>query len=102
MNRILLALLILSGVANAFLLYRAVDTGVTTTYQSAEIKSLLQQQVEMKRLMPLLQKGISRDTLVSAAHEARLEIMQKEPNRLYVGTIEYLFTDDRVSDVRFE
>ena len=102
MNRILLALSILSVAANAFLLYRLLDTGVTTTYQSAEVKSLLQQQAEMKKLAPLLLKGTSRDTLLGAAREAGLQIMQKEPDRLYVGSIEVMFTDGRVSDVNFE
>jgi len=102
MNRIVLALLVLSVAVNAFLLYRLLDTGVTTTYQSAEIKSQLQQQAEMKKLIPLLLKGTSRDTLMGAAREAGLQVMQKEPNRLYIGTIEVLFTDGRVSDVNFE
>lgn len=102
MNRILLTLSILSVAANAFLLYRLFDTGVTTTYQSAEVKSLLQQQAEMKKLVPLLLKGTSRDTLESAARETGLQVMQKERDRVYVGTIEFLFTDGRVGDVNFE
>jgi hypothetical protein len=102
MNRSLLILLILSAAANAFFMFRLLDTGVTTTYQSAEIKSLLQQQAEMKKLIPLLQKGTSRDTIVGAAQEAGLEVMQKEPGSLYIGTIEFLFTDGRLSDVKFE
>ena len=102
MNRILLTLSILSVAANAFLLYRLLDTGVTTTYQSAEVKSLLQQQAEMKKLAPLLLKGTSRDTLLGAAREVGLQIIQKEPDRLYIGSIEVVFTDGRVSDVNFE
>ena len=102
MNRISLAVLILSVAANAFLLYRLLDTGVTTTYQSAEIKSLLQKQADMKKLFPLLQKGTSRDTLSNAAREAGLQVMQKEPDRLYVGTIEFLFTDGRVREMKFD
>jgi hypothetical protein len=102
MNRILLALSILSVAANVFLLYRLLDTGVTTTYQSAEVKSLLQQQAELKKLVPLLLKGTSRDTLLDAARQAGLQIMQKETDRLYVGSIEVVFTDGRVSDVNFE
>lgn len=102
MNRILLTLAILSVAANAFLLYRLLDTGVTTTYQSAEVKSLLQQQAEMKKLSPLLLKGISRDALVVAARDKGLQVIEKEPDRLYVGTIEFLFKDGRVSDVNFE
>lgn len=102
MNRILLTLTILSAAANAFLLYRLLDTGVTTTYQAAEVKSLSQQQAEMKVLSRLLLKGISRDALEDAARETGLQIMQKEPDRVYVGTIEFFFKDGRVSDVNFE
>jgi len=102
MNRSLLILLILSVVANAFLMYRLLDTGVTTTYQSAEIKSLLKQQADMKKLIPLLQKGTSRDTILGAAREAGLEVMQKEPDMLYVGTVEFLFKDGRLSEVKFD
>lgn len=102
MNRILVILLLVSAAANAFLLYRVVDVGVTTTYQSAEIKSLKQQQEQMQKLLPLLQKGVSRDAVVGAARDARLEVMNKAPNRLYVGMIEFIFKDGVVSDIRFE
>jgi hypothetical protein len=102
MNRILVTLLLVSGAANAFLLYRVVDVGVTTTYQSAEIKSLKQQQDQMQKLLPLLQKGISRDAVVGAARDAGLEVMNKEPNTLYVGMIEFIFKDGVVSDIRLE
>jgi len=102
MNRTPLMLLVLSMAVNAFLLYRMLDTGITTTYQSAEIKTQLRQQAEMKRLMPLLLKGTSRDTLMNAARESGLRVIQKEPNRLYVGTIEVLFRDGQISDLNFE
>lgn len=102
MNRNLLTLLILSVAGNAFLLYRLLDTGVTTTYQSAEVKSLLQQQAEIKKLAPLLLKGIPRDTLEDAARKTGLQVMPKESDTLYVGTIEFLFRDGRVNDINFD
>jgi hypothetical protein len=102
MNRILMVLLLVSAAANAFLLYRLLDTGVTTTYQSSEVKFLKQQQTQMQKLLPLLQKGVSRDAVVSAAKDAGLEVMVKDPNRLYVGTIEFVFKDGIVVDIQFE
>lgn len=102
MNRTLTILLIVSAAANALLLYRVVDVGVTTTYQSAEIKSLKRQQAQMQKLIPLLQKGISRDLVVGAARDAGLQIMVKDPNSMYVGMIEFIFRDGIVADIRFE
>src|SRR5882762_11267363 len=102
MSKVLIVLLVASIAVNVFLLYRVFDVGVTTTYEGSEIKSLKQQQTQIQKLFPLLQKGISRDALLGAARGTGLEVIEKTPDQVYVGTIEYVLRDGMVVDVRFD
>src|SRR6266403_4319316 len=101
MSKILIGFLVASIAVNVFLLYRVFDVGVTTTYQGSEIKSLKRQQAQIQKLFPLLEKGISRDALLGAARGAGLEVMEKTPDQVYVGAIEFVLRDGMVADVRF-
>jgi len=58
MSKVLIVLLVASIAVNVFLLYRVFDVGVTTTYEGSEIKSLKQQQTQIQKLFPLLQKDV--------------------------------------------
>ncbi len=102
MSRVLTVLLLASIAANVFLLFRVFDVGVTTTYEGAEIKSLKRQQSQIQKLFPLLQKGISREVLLDAARGAGLEVIEKTPDQIYVGAIEFLLKDGMVVEVRFD
>jgi hypothetical protein len=95
-------LLVAAIAVNVFLLYRVFDAGVTTTYEGSEIKSLKRQQAQIQKLFPLLQKGISRDAPLGAARDAGLEVIEKTPDEVYVGAIEFVLKDGKVVDVRFD
>ena len=101
-SRVPIVLLVASIAANVFLLYRVLDVGVTTTYEGSEIKSLKRQQAQIQKLFPLLQRGMSRDALLDAARSAGLEVMEKTPDQVYVGAIEFVLRDGKVVDVRFD
>lgn len=102
MSRVLIVFLVASIAVNVFLLYRVFDVGVTTTYEGSEIKSLKQQQTQIQKLFPLLEKGISRDALLAAARDTGLEVIEKTPDQVYVGAIEFVLKDGMVVDVRFD
>jgi hypothetical protein len=102
MSRILVVLLAASIAANVFLLYRVLDVGVTTTYEGSEIKALKQQQAQIQKVFPLLQKGMSRDALLGVAHGAGLEVIEKTPDQVYVGAIEFVLKDGMVVGVKFD
>lgn len=102
MRRVLIVVLVASILVNVFLLYRVIDVGTTTTYEGSEITSLRRQQAQIQKLFPLLQKDISRDALLGAARGAGLEVIEKTPNQVYVGAIEFVLRDGKVVEVRFD
>jgi len=101
MNRTLTVCLLISVVANLFLLYRLLDTGVTTTYQASEIRSSTKQLSDMQKLFPAIATGFSRDALMNAAHTVGLEVIEKDKGELYVGSIEFSLKGDTVVGIRF-
>jgi hypothetical protein len=84
------------------LLYRVFDLGVTTTYGDDEISRRSQQAADAQRLMPLLMPGASRADVLSAAARAGLEVLDKGEEGLFVGSMHFVFTQDRVAAVKFE
>jgi hypothetical protein len=102
MNRVLPVCLTLSAVVNVFLLYRVLDTGVTTTYEASEIKSVRRELADMQKLFPVVSVGTSHEELVSAARKVDLEVIEKKQGNIYVGSVEFLLRDDKVAGVDFD
>ena len=101
MNKVVTVSLLVSVIANGFLLYRLLDTGVTTTYEASEIKSQTRQLSDMQKLFLAVSTGLTRDALMIAAHAAGLEVIQKEKGDLYVGSIEFSLVGDKVVGIHF-
>jgi hypothetical protein len=102
MNRAITVCLLISVIANVFLLYRLLDTGVTTTYEASQIKSSTRQLSDMQKLFPGLMTALTRDALMNAARTAGLEVIEKDKSELYVGTIEFSLADNKVVGIHFD
>lgn len=102
MRKLFNALLGLSLLGNAFLLYRVVDTGVTNTYQSSEIKQTQQQLQAVQKLWPSLMPNVSRERVLDAARKADLEVLDKQAEGIYVSGVHFIFQEDHVSTIAFD
>jgi hypothetical protein len=95
-------LLVISIIGNAILLYRVLDMGVTTTYQSDEIKQRGEQLEGIQKLWSSLLPNTSRADVLNAARKSGLEVLDKQEEGLYVDGIHFVFSGDQVTAVKFE
>lgn len=101
MRQILGIALCISVLGNAVLLYRVVDLGAVTTDQASEV-SLQQTQLEtIKKLLPSLSRGVSREDLVGAARAAGLETHDKGEEGVLIGTVEFALSKDGIATINF-
>ena len=101
-RKVLGILLLISVLGNAFLLYRVIDLGVTTTYGADEIGRRSSQAADAQKLFTLLMTHVSRADVLAAAGKTGLEILDKQDEGTYVGNILFIFSGDQVTAVKFD
>jgi hypothetical protein len=102
MRKVLGIALLVSVLGNIVLLYRVLDMGVTTTYGADEISRRGKQVADVQKLLPLLMPHTSRADLLGAAQKAGLEIIDKGQEGMYVGDVQFIFSGDQVTAVKFD
>ena len=88
--------LTLSVLANIYFVYRGVDTGVTITYMSDEIRHKQDQSADVEKLLPLLVPNLTKPELLAVASKAGLEVIEKQEEGTYVGDLQFSFSGDKV------
>lgn len=95
--------LLFSIIANAVLIYRVFDLGISVTYQTAEIQYKSKQLTDVGKLWPALTPKISRGDLLEAARKTGLEVLEKEEEKsLFIGRVQFLLSGESVTAIKLE
>ena len=96
-------LLALSVVANAVLIYRIFDLGVTLTHQSSALERREGQLSDINKVLTMVAPQIGKDEFVKRAKSAGLDILVKDENKAaYVGEVQFIFKENRIVGISYK
>lgn len=84
---------------NAALIYRVFDLGLTITHGSDDAQYRAQQSSDLTKVLSLLLKSTTRTQVLAAGKEAGLDVIEKQEEGDYVGTVFFSYSKGKVKTV---
>jgi hypothetical protein len=91
-----------SLVANLVLVYRVFDLGVSVTYGSDEIERRGKQADVIQKLFPPLMSNVTRTEIISVAKQLGLAVLDKGDEGLYIGGVQIVFSNEKLTSMSFD
>jgi len=98
-RNLLIGLLGVSFLGNAFLIYRLVDMGVTVTHGEEESGRRNEQVRVVEELLAVFMSKPSKAELIEAAKESHFDVLDKGEDGIYVGEVRFNFSEDKLASL---